>query len=122
MLQTGRIEEVGSGIRNVSKYLPLYSKQGKFEFIEDNMFVTNVYVGEPTLQTTQKSSQKSSQKILKLIRDDAQITIEQMSKNLNISDRAIKKNIKKLKDRGLLERIGPDKGGYWKVIKPNNQD
>ena len=33
MLQTGRIEEVGSDIRNVSKYLPLYSRRSKFEFI-----------------------------------------------------------------------------------------
>jgi predicted HTH transcriptional regulator len=29
----------------------------------------------------------------------------------------IKANISKLKVKGLLERIGPDKGGYWKIIK-----
>jgi predicted HTH transcriptional regulator len=27
----------------------------------------------------------------------------------------IRVNIAKLKAKGLLERIGPDKGGYWKV-------
>ena len=25
-------------------------------------------------------------------------------------------NIKKLKEQGLIRRIGPDKGGYWEVV------
>ena len=125
MLQTGRIEEVGSGIRNVSKYLPLYSRRGKFEFIENDMFVTNVYldelVGELTPQATQKTTQKSSQKIMELVYNDPQITIAQMSDVLNISDRAIKKNINKLKEQSLLKRIGPDKGGHWIIMKKKDE-
>jgi predicted HTH transcriptional regulator len=27
----------------------------------------------------------------------------------------IRINISKLKAKGLLDRIGPDKGGYWKI-------
>jgi predicted HTH transcriptional regulator len=34
---------------------------------------------------------------------------------VGISLRKIKENILKLKAKGFLERIGPDKGGYWKV-------
>jgi len=37
--------------------------------------------------------------------------------NLGISDRGVKKNISKLKSDGLIRRIGPDKGGYWEIIK-----
>ncbi len=25
-------------------------------------------------------------------------------------------NIKKLKEQGIIRRIGPDKGGYWEVV------
>jgi len=25
-------------------------------------------------------------------------------------------NIKQLKSKGLIERVGPDKGGYWQLI------
>ncbi len=64
---------------------------------------------------SQKSSQKSSQKIIELIKEKPLITIEELSNQLNISDRAIKKQLAKLKEKGLLKRIGPDKGGYWKV-------
>jgi ATP-dependent DNA helicase RecG len=35
---------------------------------------------------------------------------------LTVSTTAIENNISKLKAKGLLERIGPDKGGYWKII------
>jgi ATP-dependent DNA helicase RecG len=38
-------------------------------------------------------------------------------KIIGISLRKIKENISKLKDKGLLERVGPDKGGHWKIIK-----
>jgi predicted HTH transcriptional regulator len=29
---------------------------------------------------------------------------------------SIRVNIAKLKTKGLIERISPDKGGYWKVV------
>lgn len=62
-------------------------------------------------------SQKSSQKILELITSNPYITIEDLAGNLGISDRGVKKNISKLKSDGLIRRIGPDKGGYWEIIK-----
>ena len=56
-------------------------------------------------------------KILDLIGLDKFITIEKMKKEIGISPKSIKENIKKLKQKNLIERIGPDKGGYWKIIK-----
>ncbi len=64
---------------------------------------------------SQNGSQKNSQKILELIKQNKQITIEELSNILGITDRAVKKNIAKLKQQGKLKRIGPDKGGYWEV-------
>jgi ATP-dependent DNA helicase RecG len=29
----------------------------------------------------------------------------------------IRVNISKLKTKGIIERVGGDKGGYWKIIK-----
>ncbi|MHA1665107.1 MAG: winged helix-turn-helix domain-containing protein [Candidatus Njordarchaeales archaeon] len=62
---------------------------------------------------------ESSQKILEIISQNPRVTIRELSQALNISDRAIKKNISKLKKEGLLKRIGPDKGGKWVVILEN---
>jgi len=40
-----------------------------------------------------------------------------LSKKLNLTTRAIEKNLSKLKADGKLKRIGSDKGGYWKVLE-----
>jgi ATP-dependent DNA helicase RecG len=45
------------------------------------------------------------------------LTRGQLAKILKISPETVKKNIEKLKQKKLLQRIGPDKGGYWEVSK-----
>ena len=32
-----------------------------------------------------------------------------------MTEKNVRINIAKLKARGVIERIGPDKGGYWKI-------
>ncbi|RLD61899.1 MAG: transcriptional regulator, partial [Bacteroidetes bacterium] len=58
----------------------------------------------------------SSEKILKIISDKPEISAKDIAVIIGISSRAIEKQIDKLKKQGNLKRIGPDKGGYWKVI------
>ncbi|MDR0368905.1 MAG: putative DNA binding domain-containing protein, partial [Bacteroidales bacterium] len=62
-----------------------------------------------------KSSEKSSEKILKAIENNTYITIQELSESTKISTRAVEKTLAKLKALGILERIGADKGGYWKI-------
>jgi ATP-dependent DNA helicase RecG len=57
--------------------------------------------------------------ILNNISKNPHITLDELAKIAGISLRKIKENISKLKDKGLLERIGPNKNGYWKVMKEN---
>lgn len=72
---------------------------------------------ESSQKSSQKGTQKSSQKILDLIRQIPAITIEELSTELGISDRAVKKHLHNLKESGRLKRIGPDKGGHWEAVK-----
>jgi hypothetical protein len=59
---------------------------------------------------------KSSEKILRLIKVNTQITIKQLAQEMGLSTRSIEKNIAKLKLEKRLERIGGDKGGFWKTM------
>ena len=68
-----------------------------------------------TINELEKSREKSREKILALMKGNGQITTEEMAISLNLSIKGIEKNIRSLKKSGLIERIGPDKGGYWKV-------
>ncbi len=53
--------------------------------------------------------------ILKLIEKKPNITIIELSKQLNISDRAVKNNLNKLKNAGIISRVGSDKTGHWEI-------
>ena len=54
--------------------------------------------------------------ILKSIQKNKNLTQEKLSEIVGITLRNIQNNMIKLKKKGVLKRIGPDKGGYWKVL------
>ena len=58
---------------------------------------------------------RNAQKILNLMLEKKDITIRELSEAINISTTAVENNIKKLQEKGLLERVGSDKGGHWEV-------
>jgi ATP-dependent DNA helicase RecG len=58
---------------------------------------------------------ESQEKIIEQIRMNHRITQVELSKNIGINAKNVRVNIAKLKVKGLLERVGPDKGGYWKI-------
>jgi ATP-dependent DNA helicase RecG len=41
----------------------------------------------------------------------------QIAEKIGVSTTAIEKNIKKLQEKGIIKRVGPDKGGHWKIIQ-----
>ena len=60
---------------------------------------------------------ENQQRILELLKDCPTLTTNELSKELKLSTTAIENNISKLKKKGFLERIGPDKGGKWHVVE-----
>lgn len=74
-----------------------------------------LYIKE-SQKSDQKSIQKSDQKIVSLIRQNSKITINELSEKTGLSPSGVKKIIKKLKDDGLLLRVGSLKGGHWEIV------
>jgi ATP-dependent DNA helicase RecG len=52
---------------------------------------------------------------LKCIEQNDTISAKEISTSLQITDRTIEREIQKLRKMGILERIGGDRGGYWKI-------
>lgn len=57
--------------------------------------------------------------IVAFMRDNPNVTMGQLAKKIGLSESGIKKNIRILKDLGIIERIGADKNGYWSVKERN---
>ncbi len=55
--------------------------------------------------------------IIKAIRNNPQITQSELSEELGIALRTLKRYMKTLADDGKIERVGSDKNGMWKVRK-----
>ena len=64
----------------------------------------------------EETSVKTSVKILELINSKNQITIPELAEIIGVTERSIERNIWKLQQNGKLVRIGPAKGGHWKII------
>ena len=63
-----------------------------------------------------KTSGKTSGKILELMKSNSSITIPELALEIGVTERSIERNIQNLQKEGLIQRIGPAKGGHWEVI------
>jgi len=63
---------------------------------------------------------ENRKKILDLMKARPYISKRELSDEIGISATAIDKNIMALKEKELLKRIGPDRGGHWKVVVQKN--
>ena len=78
---------------------------------------TDGVLEKATQKATQKTTQKTTQKIIELIKQNPKISRKNLANKIgNITEDGVKYNLNKLKQEGKLKRIGPDKGGYWKII------
>ena len=59
--------------------------------------------------------QKSREKIVDLLSRDGKLSAVALAKKIGISAKSVEKHLSNLKADGIIERIGPAKGGYWKV-------
>ena len=66
-------------------------------------------------KVVRKSGQKRWSEVLELIKENPKITRGELSDKLGINPSAIQRHIQRFKTEGIIERIGGDKGGYWKI-------
>ena len=65
--------------------------------------------------------EKTREKILTLIAANPSITTAELANQLEITAKGIEWQISKLKKMGVLERIGPARGGHWKVVETKDE-
>ena len=68
-------------------------------------------------KVSHKVTNKTEDLILELIRDNPNITIAQLMIKTNLSEPGVKKNLKKLKEKNMIRRVGANKDGYWEIIE-----
>jgi ATP-dependent DNA helicase RecG len=129
------VEEWGSGLKRISKECAQNGVRVEFKVLKSGFLVT--FHRAPTERPARSAAQKAAaragkrlgeklgeklgenqRRILDLILEDRHATIRSLSEQLKISTTATEKNLAGLKNKGLLRRAGPDKGGHWEIIDP----
>jgi len=59
----------------------------------------------------------NQQRIIDAIRAAPSTSAMELSTKVGISARKIEQNIAKLKQKGVLRRVGPARGGHWEVVR-----
>ncbi|MDO4416161.1 MAG: ATP-binding protein [Erysipelotrichaceae bacterium] len=106
------VEKICKALKNENLPMPEYTVNSddimiKFSGTEDCI------VRVPR-QLSEKFSEKE-QKILDLILEDPGYTSQQIAQRLNVSRVSVTKYLKTLKEKGLVERVGSDRKGYWRI-------
>ncbi len=84
-----------------------------FEKIEVNKFI----VANKVSNKVSNKANGTKEKIISAIRNNPNVTINQLMVITGLSEPGVKKNLKQLKDAGIIARIGANKNGYWEVLK-----
>ncbi|MBI5526900.1 MAG: winged helix-turn-helix transcriptional regulator [Deltaproteobacteria bacterium] len=64
-----------------------------------------------------KTAQKTVQTIAALVARQPDITRQQLAQAIGLTESGVKCQLKKMQEKGLIRRVGPDKGGHWQVLK-----
>lgn len=84
----------------------------------DNAFMLNVTIRNGVINEGIKSTLNANeQAVLKLIAAAPKITKHEMKEKTSLSMSTVERTIKSLKEKGIIERVGSNKTGRWRIIK-----
>ena len=112
------MERRGSGIEKIMEAYRNDKLKPKFEGNQHTFtltFYSRLYQNVPVNVLVKLN--KTEKSILKLIEEKNEITHKEIAEILEITEKTARRNTQNLREKGLLERIGSDKTGYWKIIK-----
>ena len=131
--EIGLADELGSGMRNAYKYTKMYSG-GEPQFVEGDVFRITIPLSEVATATVGPGSSGSDhgaiiepingaikltfaeKRVLQAIQSNPHITRKEMIQQLNVGESTVYRAIQKLKAEGIIERIGSNMSGYWKML------
>lgn len=136
---TGDIEKYGTGYQRIRKAISTYptmkfiyreaqdgylaeltyelqkNKQNETEDIgeNNNLITKDVEKGKKRA----RKGQEKGKEIIELMTANQYVSMNDLSLLIGVSIKSIRTEIDRLKQAGIITRIGPDKGGYWQVNK-----
>lgn len=89
--------------------------------VNDKNVTRNVTVNSENISVNNKNITvkltKTQKDILNLIKENPCITQNEIASKLNIARETVNRNMKKLQQEKIIQRLGADKNGSWKILR-----
>lgn len=126
------MENVGSGVKRILKsydkdcfifspnFLTVSFKYANNDFKYEEYNANQVkIISTTTKKTDQVELNENQQIIIECIKENPKVTFAEIAENMAITASGVKYNVNKLKELGILTRIGDNYSGYWEVNEKN---
>ena len=70
---------------------------------------------EKTISDQKRPESDQIKMILELIKEKPQISRSEISHKMGLHESSVKRRLKMMVDKGIIQRIGSDRGGHWKI-------
>lgn len=70
---------------------------------------------EKTISDQKRPESDQIKMILELIKEKPQISRSEISHKMGLHESSVKRRLKMIVDKGIIQRIGSDRGGHWKI-------
>lgn len=117
----GLADTIGSGVRNLYKYTPIYISGGKPELIENDVFRINIPITASAVNEYAAETELTEREvtIVKMIRENEKLTVEEVMAALEISRATVFRDYAKIKKKcGICY---DKKNGKWNLSVSNSK-
>jgi len=113
------LPKIRSGWEQEGHSLQLYDSFDPFDhtMLEMKWASTSARIDRASEEPSEETSEETATRILVLLNEQPSLSARKLAEHLGLSQRAVELQIAKLKSMGKLVRVGPKKGGYWKVLE-----
>lgn len=132
MFLMGYVERAGTGTEDIivkckdwGLSAPVWEDDGDFKVVLYRQGVSNDAENMP--EKCRENAEKvpckcpvNAEKVFKAIQEHPKSSNKDLCVILGLSDRAVRNQIKILKDLNLIVRVGSDKSGYWILSMPDD--
>jgi ATP-dependent DNA helicase RecG len=70
---------------------------------------------EKTISDQKRPESDQIKMILELIKEKPQISRSEISHKIGLHESSVKRRLKMMVNKGIIQRIGSDKGGHWQI-------
>ena len=117
LYKSKNVEIQGSGLRKVYRQCAESHVGVDYAFTDFgfSFFFKRPKAKEESPMITPAKTQSVEEQVLCALRDDPSLSRGDLAKRINKSVRTVQRVLEVLKDKNKIERVGPDRNGFWKV-------